>query len=107
MRSRCDRDEIERRTALGIAASLDARRIEDKEDRVRETEEMSTVGLEVSLEEKAKTLRILKQQRKQIEIKENTSKFGKVKLGVHGEPLPPFASNLSKLADHKIIQAYD
>lgn len=84
MRSRCDRDEIERRTALGIAASLDARRIEDIEDRVRETEEMSTVGLEVSLEEKAKTLRILKQQKKQIVLKENTSKFGKVKLGVHG-----------------------
>lgn len=92
---------------MGIAASLEARRIEDKEDRVRETEEMSTVGLDLNLDEKANTLRMLKKKRKQIEIKENNSKFGKQKLGMHGEPLPPFASNLSKLADHKIIQAYD
>jgi hypothetical protein len=68
MRSRCDRAEIERRTALGIAASLEARRIEDKEDRIRETEEMSTVGLEINLEEKANTLRMLKKKRKQKEI---------------------------------------
>lgn len=68
---------------------------------------MSTVGLEINLEEKANTLRMLKKKRKQKEIKENNSKFGKVKLGVHGEPLPTFASNLSKLADHKIIQSYD
>lgn len=102
MRSRCDRGEIERRMATGIATSLEARRNEDIQDRVREPEEMSTVGLEVNLSEKANTLRQLKQSRKAKEMAENSSKFAKQKLGVHGEPLPPFASNLSALADHRM-----
>jgi len=59
MRARCDRSDIERRMAQGISASLEARKWQDIQDRKREPEEMSTVGLEINIEEKAKTLRQL------------------------------------------------
>lgn len=49
----------------GISASLATRKIQDADDRVREMEEMSTVGLEISTEDRAKTLKQLNKQRKQ------------------------------------------
>jgi hypothetical protein len=54
-RGKCDRKQIAETTAKGIATSLEARRLQDLEDRQREPEEMSTVGLEVDLTVKAKT----------------------------------------------------
>lgn len=68
---------------------------------------MSTVGLEISTEDKAKTLKQLNKQRKQTQISQNNKKFAKQKLGVHGVELPPFASNQSQFADAKLKQAYD
>lgn len=65
MRSRCDRADIEKRMREGISASLATRKIQDADDRVREMEEMSTVGLEISTEDRAKTLKQLNKQRKQ------------------------------------------
>ena len=68
---------------------------------------MSTIGLEISTEDQARTLRQLKKQRKQIEISQNNKKFAKQKLGVHGVELPPCASNQSQFADAKFKMAYD
>lgn len=63
-RGQCDRKQIADTTAKGIAASLEARRIQDIVDRQREPEEMSTIGLEVDVEAKPKTLKQLNKQRK-------------------------------------------
>ena len=107
MRSRCDRADIERRMAEGISKTLVFKKIQDAEDRTREIEEESTVGLEINVDEEAKSLKQFKKQRKQKEMGLNMKKFGKQKLGVHGMELPPFASSMSQLADSKLKTSYD
>lgn len=68
---------------------------------------MSTVGLEADLTVKARTYKILKKQRKQTEMSQNVLKFGKQRLGVHGQDLPPFASVESQAADARLKQTID
>lgn len=67
-RGQCDRKQIAETTAKGIAASLEARAIQNIEDRRREPEEMSTIGLEIDIEVQPKTLKQLTKQRKQQEV---------------------------------------
>lgn len=58
-RNKNERAKMAETTAKGIAVSLEARRIQDLEDRKREPEEMSTIGLEVDLEVKPRTMKEL------------------------------------------------
>lgn len=93
LRNRRDHAKIADTTAKGIATSLEARRMQDIEDRQREPEEESEIGREADLAQKACSKRQLLKQRKQREMQENSRKFGRVKLGVHGQDLPSFASS--------------
>jgi len=49
---------------------------------------MSNIGQEIDLDILPKSFKLLRQLRKQRDLKENTAKFGKLKLGVHGQELP-------------------
>lgn len=84
IRASQERQTIVDRTASGIATSMELKKLKNIEERKLEQEEMSTIGLEVDLDAKPNTIKLLRKQRKQREQKTNLSKFGKQKLGVHG-----------------------
>lgn len=62
-RSREEKVKISKTTSVGIASSLELKRLQDIEDRKREPEEMSTIGMEINLNEKPATFKQLSKQR--------------------------------------------
>ena len=63
---------------------MKAKKIQDVEDRKREPEEMSTIGLDIDPNERITSQKQIKKLRKQQDMSANIIKFGKQRLGVHG-----------------------